>query len=484
MNATPRWIELKIFVAMFAMLVMPILASASRAAARDVAIVEGPILTGKRGFPYSASVIDVKTYGYTELDYFVSGEAHPLLPAPGAVMGADGQWPTVAGKESPYKTRILVRKPPKERFNGTVIIEFMQEYYGVERDTNFRWNTEAILREGFGWVGASLHREAVNDPTPQQTITYNGNSVTTGITLARWDPERYGSLSIPSSDLSFDILTQIARAVGPKRSKGGSDPFHGLEVRKVIAVGNTISAERLGIYINTVQRDARAIDGFYLQDFVGGAKLKLSEGVPTPPGVLRTNVEVPVIVMLTETAAVQREVLAESPNLRVWTPAGSSHTTGESMARVEAANRRDLGQVGGFCAPGYANSMPVQYVSSAAIVALHRWINGGPPAPSFPQLQKRPDGTPLPVDEHGNTVGGLRTPWFDVPIARYDWQGECTGGSGRTYPFSPAQLTGLYGTPKQFLEKFTAATREAQKKGVLLAEDADEAIRQATHLKW
>lgn len=32
--------------------------------------------------------------------------------------------------------------------------------------------------------------------------------------LAAWDPQRYGTLSIPSDDYSYDILTQGAQAIG------------------------------------------------------------------------------------------------------------------------------------------------------------------------------------------------------------------------------------------------------------------------------
>ncbi len=32
--------------------------------------------------------------------------------------------------------------------------------------------------------------------------------------LAAWDPQRYGTLTIPSDDYSYDIFTQGALAVG------------------------------------------------------------------------------------------------------------------------------------------------------------------------------------------------------------------------------------------------------------------------------
>ena len=42
--------------------------------------------------------------------------------------------------------------------------------------------------------------------------------------LAAWDPTRYGSLSIPTDDASYDIYTQVARAVGPNRDRCGRRP--------------------------------------------------------------------------------------------------------------------------------------------------------------------------------------------------------------------------------------------------------------------
>src|SRR5207244_3339350 len=104
--------------------------------------IEGPITGGTRGFPYSASIVDLAPYRYVESEYFVSGRAHPFVPSQGTTLSPGGRWQVQPGKDVPYKTRILVRKPPADRFNGTVIIEFMQEYFGTERDTNYRWNAE------------------------------------------------------------------------------------------------------------------------------------------------------------------------------------------------------------------------------------------------------------------------------------------------------------------------------------------------------
>lgn len=450
---------------------------------------EGPVTGGTRGFPYSASIVDLAPYGYTESEYFVSGKAHAYHVAPGTTLGADGRWQVVAGEDVPYKTRILVRKPPADKFNGTIVIEYMQEYFGTERDTNYRWNAETLLRNGFGWVGVSMHHEGIDDTKPPQTITYAGKQIPIGTTLARWDPQRYGSLSVPSSDMSYDMLTQIAAALKSKKAAGGPDPFAGLEPRAVVGLGNTIAAERLAIYINAVQPQARVFDGFFLQDLHTGAKLKLS-GADTPLPTVRTDVGVPVIVLNTTTASAERGPREEGRMLRFWAPAGSSHTTGPYMARVGKANQRDLGMDGGNCPADYANTFPVQYVSGAAIVAIDRWIKSGKAAPSFPQLPSF-EGPRQPVlepasyfDANGNVKGGLRTPWVDVPVARYDWRGECIGGSGRTFPFTTEQLKALYGTPDVYHKRFAEAAKAAEKRGVLLPPDTQAAIEAANKVSW
>jgi hypothetical protein len=156
------------------------------------------------------------------------------------------------------------------------------------------------------------------------------------------------------------------------------------------------------------------------------------------------------------------------------------------MARVAQANRRDLGMDGGFCPVDYANTMPVQYISGAAIVALDRWIKTGKAAPRFAQLKVIGKGEEAvtPFDPQGNSVGGLRSPWVDAPIARYDWRGECTGGSGRTYPLTSEQLKALYGDPATYRRKFAAAVADAQRRGVLLPQDAQAALREAEKVAW
>ncbi|GAA4991153.1 alpha/beta hydrolase domain-containing protein [Yinghuangia aomiensis] len=446
--------------------------------------LEGPV-AGGRGQPFSASVIDLAPHGYEEIEYFISGHASRFAPADGATFEQHGRWKAVAGEPTPYRTRILVRRPSPERFNGTVVVEFMQEYFGVERDTNYRWNAETLVREGFAWVGASLHHEGV-DVRGRTELSFGDVKFQTGPALAEWDPERYGSLVLPDSDLCYDILSDVGRAVGPDRGAVGNDPLAGLDVRRVLAVGNTIAGARLQQYINAVHPLHQVFDGFFLQD-LKDEHLTLSAGATPPPGPwIRTDVDVPTIVLNTTTAAMDTTRQTEGPFLRFWEPAGSSHTTGPFMARVAEVTKRDLDADTPLGPPERANTFPVHYISGAALVALHQWAAGGEAAQTFPVIDRTgegPDALP-PFDEVGNVEGGLRTPWVDVPVARYEWRGDSLGGSGRTFPFSDDELAKLYGTPHEYRRRFAAAAHEAERRGVLLPEDALTAIEDSRKVQW
>ena len=59
--------------------------------------------------------------GYTEDELFVSGTATSFdsVDTPD-----NGKWTVSRGHEADYRTRIVVRRPPPEKFSGTVIVEW------------------------------------------------------------------------------------------------------------------------------------------------------------------------------------------------------------------------------------------------------------------------------------------------------------------------------------------------------------------------
>jgi hypothetical protein len=123
------------------------------------------------------------------------------------------------------------------------------------------------------------------------------------------------------------------------------------------------------------------------------------------------------------------------------------------------------------------NSGPQHWVLKAAFHALERWVRlGRPPAPA-PLIEVTADPAPVIVrDEHGNALGGIRTPQVDSPIATLSGMGQGGGGFcflfGTTVPFDAATLTELYPSHRAFVKAFEEATRRAVRKGWIRQRDA------------
>ena len=159
------------------------------------ATVSGPVTGGSHGWPFGRPLTDLERYGYCEAEYFVEGEAVRYRPADGADFGRDGRWAVEPAGTSPYRTRIVVYRPTDPaQFNGTVVVSWNNVSAGYDL---FGGDSLEILEGGFGYVGVTVQRVGVHGlpPTPQG--------------LAAWDPQRYGSLAIPSDDYSFDIYSQV-----------------------------------------------------------------------------------------------------------------------------------------------------------------------------------------------------------------------------------------------------------------------------------
>ena len=80
----------------------------------------------------------------------------------------------------------------------------------------------------------------------------------------------------------------------------------------------------------------------------------------------------------------------------------------------------------------------------------------------------------LALDEDGNATGGLRSPFIDEALARYD--GSDTPGplcalAGTETPLDPATLDARYDGVDGYLRRFTAGLDEAIGERVLLRAD-------------
>ena len=140
------------------------------------------------------------------------GEATTYGPAPGTVLGNDGEWSTVPTGTERFATRLLVRRPTDAaHFDGTVVLEWLNVSGGIDLDPVWAQSSAEMLRAGNAWIGVSAQRAGVNGPPLTRGFSQP---------LELWDPERYGTLDIPNDDLSYGIFTAAARLARAGRLTG------------------------------------------------------------------------------------------------------------------------------------------------------------------------------------------------------------------------------------------------------------------------
>ena len=107
--------------------------------------------------------------------------------------------------------------------------------------------------------------------------------------------------------------------------------------------------------------------------------------------------------------------------------------------------------------------------------ALYRWVDDGEPMPRAARITRdptAPDG--IARDEHGNVLGGLRTPWVDVPDARY--VARISPGNPLApgmKPFTDEQMQALYGSRGEYEQRVRARLDQMVDDGFLLARDRE-----------
>jgi hypothetical protein len=443
-------------------------ASAAATAATSTAELRGPIEGGTHGFPFTSSAIDLAAPGYTEREYFATGRAQAYRAK--GTWGKDGKWAVAPTTTAPYTTRLLVRRPTdRSKFNGTVIVEWLNVSSGADIDVDFGFTGEELLRRGYAWVGVSAQAAGVTGTGGGAGLSLGPD--TTG--LRSWDPPRYAALDHPGDAYSYDMFAQAGRTL---RMPGRVNPLRGLRVKHVIADGESQSAFRMVTYVNAVEPVARAFDGFLVHSRNGTAA-PLGEGFTgdVPAARIRTDLKVPVFQVLSESdlfgigasfpAARQRD----SKRVRTWEIAGTAHADGRYLRLLSVQGQREFPRMLDLTSVfDVANNGPQQYVMNAAVRALRAWVARGTPPPRAKPL-KIVDGA-IARDANGNALGGVRTPQLDVPVATLT--GEGARLIGATTPFDDAKLASLYPTHQAYVTKFDRAAERAVERGFLLAVDA------------
>ncbi|HLG86761.1 MAG TPA: alpha/beta hydrolase domain-containing protein [Alphaproteobacteria bacterium] len=437
------------------------------AEAAAMPLVSGPVTGGARGQPKTAAAMDIAQQGYVEQEFFVEGMARSFAPKGGAALSSDGLWEVTPGERHHYKTRMLVRRPvDPARFNGTVVVEWLQSHPGAafDKDVYWIWTRAEILRDGFAWVGVSADRNAVGGHPPDSQDPYPD--------LVRWDPQRYGTLDIPDEDIGYDIFTEVARLVGPARIVHGVDPLAGLKVTHIISGSASAATGRVITYINALQPIENAFDGFVLHARMDSTSRPLVAGVAQPAVVrIRSDLKVPVIVTNNEVEAL-RGYAARQPEgrlYRLWETAAAPHINVYWNDYFEKVMQRDFTARSPLCQAG--NDLPNQAVENAALWWLNRWVRGMGEPPSFAPISISGPPDAIERDSAGVAKGGIRLPQIVVPAARYST--KCPG----VVPMTAAEFSNLYPTRNDYLAKFREAVAQGVKAGFLLKPDAEDMLQ-------
>jgi hypothetical protein len=429
--------------------------------------------------------------GYVELELLVRGTAD--------LFTYDAQWNTIPRRQAvPYTTRLLLRRPrDASRASGDAVIEALHP----AGDMASAWprTGRTILRENMCWVGVT-----------QDVMGLRALQAT--------DTERYAALDIPEQGLGFDIVARVASWL-----RSADSPLPGIARLFMTGASYTGTFQRVfigdGFHARARKPDGGpAVDGYLIQissgAFMLGGYTPLSEGTQVPPGGDRRRtigaLDVPVIELLSEgeaeTNLASRRPDSDDPDrYRLYEVAGASHMIA-----------REAGPMG-LPVIEEPSDFPMDMLVGGALVNLRRWVVDGVAPPRAERLVVLPERAagrcglrdeafPLRRDEHGNAVGGVRSPWVDVPIAAYyphstprapDTTAMAAAAPGRRLSvadvadlmgcmrrFTPDELRARYGSPARYRELFEQKLARAIGARWIAAADGERARATAAGVEF
>ncbi|SDM80474.1 hypothetical protein SAMN05192576_0972 [Nocardioides szechwanensis] len=406
---------------------------------------------------------DLTAAGYVETEYVASGAA---VSYAADELPADGHWSLREDAHADYVTRVVVRRPDEAAASGTLVVEWLNVSSGMDAAPGWTFFAEEVVRRGHAYAAVSAQHAGVEGGLSSVSVGDLGSPGLKG-----GNAERYGELSHPGDAFAYDLFTQAARAVADD-----------LGATCVLATGESQSAFALTSYANGMQPLAGLFDGLLIHSRGGaalplgrsGAGLPMAEVITGTPTRLRTDLEVPVLVVQTETdlfghLAYLPARQPEHNRLRTWEVAGTAH-----------ADKFVIGDFEEFlgCAEPVNRGQQV-FVVRAALHHLERWARGGSAAPTAPPLEVVGDGYAL--DEVGNARGGVRTPAVDAPVEVLSGLGVPGASNicrlfGSTAMLPTARLAELWPDADAYLAAYRAAAEAAVSAGFVLPEDHDELL--------
>lgn len=406
--------------------------------------------------------IDLTKAGYVEEEFLVSGAANIYD------WNEDGSL-TVKGADNPYTTRIVVRRPAQAaRFSGTVIVEIPNIARRFDWPMIWGFSHDYFLEHGDAWVQIGMPASVAS--------------------MKKFDPAGYGSLGFNNTSkgcpgesedgMRYDMFSQVAAVL--KSTQPGM-PLAGFNVGRVFL---TTQDTGMITYINAFHEKARLAGGKptydgYLIKVLNAPGLISSCGKAVPandPRRMLKAVDVPTIAVVAqgevEGVAWSRLPDSDAPvgKHRRYEFAMAAHIDKHAYSGLASfAEQNAVGNAQGTpdwpftarCEPEIIlqDEPLLSYAFNVSFWHLDRWVRDGIAPPKAERIQLDATGK-MPLDEFGIGKGGIRSPYSDVPVAKYltasGGPGNCRE-FGSTHPFSWSELEKLYGNHGNYLQKMNAS---------------------------
>ena len=485
----------------------------------------GPIPIAPGSLPWG-TVMDggareavVRHYRYVEEEFFVSGACGVYGPG-GETRHREGdthlEFATqlkplarLMREQVPFTTRAAMLRPADmARFSGLV---HLIPWHNLDATTYVEKN---LLRAGDIWIGLEVcggTRFGVEEK-PSGGIA----------NLLAFNPQRYGTLSLPSGapedwpdlqpgrlgaafrsidfgrpDADHNIFRQeISRsyAQGPDlltlaaeliRRGGAASPLGAHRVRRIFTAGRSGQSTILQPYVEYHHAAARAslghvpFDGYMIR--VGAMPLSRPAGS--------------VLVLVQSEAEAKGITPAElaalgdtdDPMFRYYEIPGVGHgltarpNVSSTIGQVVPKGVQGISDVAGA-----SEYEPYDKISLPLVWGMWRniydWLDKGTPMPRAPRIIRDP-ATPgnLARDSFGNATGGIRLPWMDIPDACYvgviSPKNPLEGGMKR---FDEARMRTLYGSRAAWEARLRTRLRRMARERWIAAEDIGLMMKRGT----
>lgn len=488
------WTVLAAVVAAFAFAI----STAASAEVVPVPTVTGPIPVDGDSHPFNSAgravvPVDLPAFGYVEEEYFLSGLAN--------VYEWDVLFETVKVRtpDAPYTNRTLWRLPSNpNQFSGTVIVELFNFQGLLGYEVPFIWggSSQYMLERGHVWIGVTANPNALAVLKTFDSVRY--------APLSWDDPLPPEARCVPAREtetgLLWDILSQIAALV---KSDDPSNPLQGYDVEVVLATGQLgggwpLYTNTIGLLAETANGDP-VYDG-YLIRASGSHSGPINQCAPRPSStdpIAKSQSTEPVIRLHSPTDVVRGSAIHSGSTCDIRRddsddvlPYRHYEVPGASVAEATqvsgAPGPEDGARAGGLRLPTPhvipPNEFPFRYLINGAFDNLDLWVRDGVPPPRAAFIQEAvPDCTSLVLDGFGSPVGGVRTPYLDVPINSYPVLVTANPRDGDPIPFDTDLLEELYGNHGNYVHQVMQETNELIRDRWVTREDGEEIRTEAAH---